>query len=273
MSREVTDAGGPPRLLVVVAHPDDETFGCGSLLLHAAAAGAETAVCCTTRGEAGQPAPGSGVDQHQLAVVRERELRAAARLLGVRRLDLLDFVDSGMAGPAGTRTLVGAAFADVRAQVRARIEDFRPDVVVTLDASDGHRDHARIRDATLAAVDEADWKAARVYLHCLPQSLMRQWLEHLARENPSAQHLDVEVPGTPDELITTIVETEQHLADRERAIAVHSSQVSPYEVLPPRLRRAFLTAERLRRVVPAWVGGERERDIFVPTRSMPHRST
>src|SRR5437763_11299620 len=68
-----------PRLQLVVAHPDDETFGCGSLLLHAAAAGATTSVVCATRGEAGE---GGAAD---LGAVREQELRAAARLLGVQR--------------------------------------------------------------------------------------------------------------------------------------------------------------------------------------------
>ena len=47
------------RLQVVVAHPDDETFGCGSTLLHAAQVGAVTAVTCATRGEAGEVAPRS----------------------------------------------------------------------------------------------------------------------------------------------------------------------------------------------------------------------
>lgn len=250
------------RLMVVVAHPDDETFGCGSLLLHAAAAGATTAVCCATRGEAGQPAPGSGVTGDRLADVREGELRAAAELLGVARVDLLGFVDSGMAGPAGPGTLVGAPFDEVRNRVRDSIETFRPHVVVTLDAGDGHRDHARVRDAALAAVEDARWRVERVYLHCLPQALMRRWLEHVARANPASQHLDAEVPGTPEELITTVVDTARHLPQRERAIAAHASQVSPYEGLPADLRLAFLTAERLLRVVPEWTGGPREADVW-----------
>src|SRR5690242_4937705 len=62
------------RLQVVVAHPDDETFGCGSLLLHAAAKGATTSVVCATRGEAGEGAA------DDLGAVRERELREAARV-------------------------------------------------------------------------------------------------------------------------------------------------------------------------------------------------
>ncbi len=134
------------RLLVVVAHPDDETFGCGSLLLHAAAAGAETAVVCATRGEAG----GTGED---LGAVRERELRDAAAVLNVGSVDLLDYRDSGMSGAAGADTLVGAPFEEVRADVEAAVAAFRPDVLVTLDASDSHRDHVRIRDAALAAAE------------------------------------------------------------------------------------------------------------------------
>ncbi|MFU8871721.1 PIG-L deacetylase family protein [Micromonospora sp. SL4-19] len=262
MHGPVIGAGEPPRLMVVVAHPDDETFACGSLLLHAAASGATTAVCCATRGEAGERAPGSGVTKQELPAVRERELRAAARLLQVSRVDMLDFADSGMSGPAGPDTLAGAAFADVRDRVRECLEDFQPHVLVTLDAGDGHRDHVRIRDATLAAAQQARWRVARVYLHCLPQALMRRWLEHLAREHPASQHLEADVPGTPEELITTVVDTRRYLAEREQAIAAHASQISPYDGLPADLRLAFLTTEHLRRVVPAWNGGDRERDVF-----------
>ena len=59
------------RLLVVVAHPDDESFGCGSLLAHAAAVGYETSVLCATRGEAGE----SRIDTADLAAHREAELQ------------------------------------------------------------------------------------------------------------------------------------------------------------------------------------------------------
>jgi LmbE family N-acetylglucosaminyl deacetylase len=258
----MTDESEPPRLMVVVAHPDDETFGCGSLLLHAAAAGAATAVCCATRGEAGEPAPGSGVTTAQLPAVREQELRTAAAVLGVSRVDMLGFADSGLAGPTGPRTLAGAPLSEVAERIREHIEDFRPHILVTLDASDGHRDHARIRDASLAAAGSARWPVSRVYLHCLPRALMRRWLDHVARENPTSPYVEADVPGTPEELITTVVDTRLHLATRKRAIAVHASQVSPYEGLPADLRHAFLTAEHLRRIEPVWAGGDRERDVL-----------
>ena len=63
----------PLQLLVTVAHPDDETFGLGSVLAHAAASGIEASVICATRGELGEPAIDIG--STPLGVVRERELR------------------------------------------------------------------------------------------------------------------------------------------------------------------------------------------------------
>jgi N-acetyl-1-D-myo-inositol-2-amino-2-deoxy-alpha-D-glucopyranoside deacetylase len=63
--------------MAVVAHPDDETFGCGSLLLHAAARGMATAVVCATRGEAGEIAPGVDASAAGLG-----ELRARTRRVG-----------------------------------------------------------------------------------------------------------------------------------------------------------------------------------------------
>lgn len=253
------DGDGGPRLLVVVAHPDDETFGCGSLLLHAAAQGFSTAVVCATRGEAGD----TTVTGTELGVTREAELRAAAAALGVSRVDVLDFRDSGMSGPVPPGGLVDAPVDDVMTEVRDRIDQIRPHVLVTLDASDGHRDHAAIRDATLAAAQAAWWQIDSVYLYCLPQSLMTRWVDHMARHDPSWEHLRGAVLGTPDDVITTVVDTGPHLEERQRAIAIHSSQRSPYDSLPEELRRAFLSTEHLRRVRPEWGGGPLESELFV----------
>lgn len=246
---------GPARVQIVVAHPDDETFACGSVLLSAAATGAITAVTCATRGEAGGAEDG-------LAAVRERELRAAARVLGVHRVDVLPFVDSGMSGPADPDTLTGAPFETVLASVQGAIEAFRPDVLVTLDASDGHRDHVRIRDAALTAAQAAG--VPRVYLICLPRSLMRRWVDHVEVARPDMEHLDADVTalGTPDEELTTVVDVAEHLPAREQAIALHASQSSPFDGLPDDLRRAFLDTDHLRRVVPPWPGGDRETSLF-----------
>jgi LmbE family N-acetylglucosaminyl deacetylase len=251
-----------PRLVVVVAHPDDETFGTGSVLLHAAAAGMETTVVCATRGEAGEVTPGSGVDATALAAVREGELRRAAAMLGVTRVEVLDFHDSDMSGDAGPATLVGADQDDVRDAVRALLEDVRPDVVVTLDAGDGHRDHAAIRDATLAAVDAAGLASTRVYLHCLPTSIMDRWVEHMASTDSSWAHLELGALGTPDEQVTMVIDTRGFLAERVAAMAQHRSQRSPFEGLPQELFEAFLTREHLIRVRPAWPGGPLETGLL-----------
>jgi LmbE family N-acetylglucosaminyl deacetylase len=256
-------------LLVVVAHPDDETFGCGSLLAHAAASGVSTTVACATRGEAGSPTPGRGLDDADIAVIREAELREAAEHVGVGRVELFDWVDSGMDGEPDPGTLVATPLVDVAARIASLIDDVRPTVVVTLDASDGHRDHAHIRDATIHASRISSWRPSRVYLHCLPQQLMRKWVDALTREKPDSQHLDLGDLGTSESEITTVIDTTRFLDLREAAIAIHRSQTSPYEVMPADLRREFLTAERLRRVVPDWEGGPIESDIFARTTTRP----
>ncbi len=250
-----------PRLLVVVAHPDDETFGCGSLLAHTASKGYRTMVVCATRGEGGTPAPGFELNGATLAQVREDELRAAAGLLGVERVELLPWLDSGMDGGPERGSLVAAPLDEVTEAITAIIDDWEPHTVVTLDGSDGHRDHVHIRNATLAACESSRWRPRTAYLHCLPQQLMREWVQALTSGRPDSEYLALGDLGTPDEQITTVIDTKAHLALRERAIAAHRSQTSPYEVMPASLRREFLSAERLRRVHPAWTGGPVETEL------------
>ncbi len=236
------------RIQVVVAHPDDETFGCGSLLLHACVAGATTAVTCATRGEAGEVAPGVEVPAGGLGSLRESELREAAAFMGVRRVELLDFRDSGMSGDAGPLTLAGADPAEIRDAVREAVDAFGPDVLVTLDGSDGHRDHAIVRDAT---VDVGGELGVPVYLHCLPRSAMRLWAQHMETVDPSSTYLHLGELGTPDEELTTVFGTREHLPARWAAIRLHRSQVSPFEGLPEEVASAFLCAEHLVAVRPA----------------------
>ena len=194
----------------VVAHPDDETFGCGSLLLHAAAAGARTTVVCATRGEAGGVAPGVRVPTSGIAALREAELRSAARALGVSEVELLGFTDSGMDGLPADGSLCGAPYAEVVTAVRSAVERHDPDVVVSLDGSDGHRDHARIRDAVVDAVAGSE---RRLYLHGLPRSLMHRWVRHHAGNPDAAAYVELPDIGTPDDQFTTVLDTSAHLAD------------------------------------------------------------
>ena len=249
-----------PRLHVLVAHPDDETFGCGGLVLHAAASGWHVHVTCATRGEAGE----GPTDGRPLAQVREAELHEAGTRLGVREVELLSFADSGMQGPAPAGSLVEAEALDLVETLADSIRRVRPTVVVTLDGSDGHRDHLRVRDATLQAA--AREGVPYVYLSCLPRSLMAEWFAHAAAEHPDREHLTVQqdVPGTPDEQLTTLVPVDAHLAALEHAMAAHASQDSPYDGLPGDLRDRFLGTVRLRRVVPSWGGGPVETGLPHP---------
>jgi LmbE family N-acetylglucosaminyl deacetylase len=231
------------RLLVVVAHPDDESFGCGSVLAAAAARGDSTAVLCATRGEAG----GSRLATDDLAATREAELRHAAAILGVESVVVLDHLDSGMEGEPADGTLAAADPGSVARQVRTTIDDLRPDVVVTLDASDGHRDHAVMRDATVAAADSATHRPGAVYLACLARSSMQRWADHMGAVGGGEGYVGNEL-GTPDDEITLVVDATAHLDTRWRAIRAHASQASPYDDLPPALQEEFLGADRLRLV-------------------------
>ncbi len=237
-------ADRPGRVQVVVAHPDDETFGCGSVLLRAAGDGWVTGVCCATRGEAGDPAPGVVVPSAGLGALREAELYDAARLLGVTEVDLLTYRDSAMSGEPAPGTLAAARPEEVLDAVRVAVRRFSPDVLVTLDGSDGHRDHASVRDATLRVAEELDLPA---YLYCLPRSLMQKWVAHAFAHRPETEYLGLGELGTPDAEIDVVLDQTDHLDARERAIAAHRSQTSPFEGLPPALRTAFLGRDHLRR--------------------------
>ncbi|MFD2094250.1 PIG-L deacetylase family protein [Blastococcus deserti] len=236
------------RWLVAVAHPDDESFGCGSTIAHAAARGAEVTVACATRGEAGEPAPGS--PDGDLGTVREGELRRAAARLGVGRVELLGYRDSGFDGDPPAGSLCAASVPEVADVLRRLVRELRPDVLLVLDGSDGHRDHLHVGAAARAALQGMDGGAPLLVEHCLPNSLLRRWLQEMRSLRPdTAYHaLDPATLGRDDADITDVLDTAGVLDRREAAMAEHRSQASPFDGLSPDLRRAFLVRDHLARV-------------------------
>ena len=139
-----------PRLMAVLAHPDDESLGVGGTLAKYASEGIDVFLLTATRGDSGR-FRGYRLDDHQhpgplaLANIREGELRAAASALGVREVSILDYHDQQL-DRANPREAV--------ATIAGHIRRVQPDVVVTFgpDGAYGHPDHIAISQFTTAAI-------------------------------------------------------------------------------------------------------------------------
>ena len=197
------------RVLVVVAHPDDESFALGALLDRFVQDGAEVALLCLTRGEAST----LGVDGHDLAAVRAAELAAAGVVIGMTSTTALTH-------PDGALTTIDRAV--LAADVGSRIEQTRPDGILVFDPVSGvtgHTDHAA---ASLAAIDAAGAHGLPVLGWALPQAVA----DELNAEYGSA------FAGHPlDALLEVTVDRRR----QRMAIACHASQAVPGSVLWRRL--------------------------------------
>ena len=156
-----TGPGRPPRLLGVFAHPDDETLCAGATLAKYASEGAEVHVVSLTRGGAGQIRDAGTATRSTLRAVREQELAAAGRELGLTGTRCLDLPDGGLSD-LDPRSLV-----DVAAGLLAELD---PDVVITFgpDGFSGHPDHTAVGAAVTAACRERRPTAPVRLFHCSP---------------------------------------------------------------------------------------------------------
>ena len=250
-------------MLVVVAHPDDETFGTGSVIANAAAQGARVVVCCATRGEAGVDTSGTTSSRDELGTVREQELRAAAKVLGAAEVILLDFADSDMQGDMPADALAAVPIERVVEQVAAVIERVQPDVVVGFDyvALNDHRDHVRIGEAATLAFHRAANPDARLYHWTLVREVMDEWLAELKKAGVLDAYHEMQI-GRPAAECTTVVDV-MHLYEKRRAaIAEHRTQMSPFAGVPAELEQRLLARDYFVRVVPPWEGGPVETSLF-----------
>lgn len=259
--------------MVIAAHPDDETLGFGGALARYASEGAETCLVTATRGQGGRyKGRPAGSAEHPgreaLGRIREQELAAAARALGIARVRLLDYEDQHL-----DRADVDSAVAALVREIRQT----RPQVVLTFppDGAYGHPDHIAISQFTSAAVvAAADRSFGDGEPHVVSKLYYLAWNARTWAAYQSAfKKLVCLVDGVerqatpwPDWAITTVVDTRAWGAAVWEAVACHASQVAAYAVLKtlaPADRDALWGSLSFYRAFSLVNGGRRvETDLF-----------
>ncbi len=135
-----------PGLLVVMAHPDDESMGCGGLILRHTRAGVPVSLICATRGEAGWTGKPIGAKKEDLAQIRAGELEEAAAALAISGVELWDYPD----GSVST-----CDQQEITQRIWEQISKLRPKALVGWgpDGVYGHPDHIAVGACTDAAMN------------------------------------------------------------------------------------------------------------------------
>ncbi|GAA3046730.1 N-acetyl-1-D-myo-inositol-2-amino-2-deoxy-alpha-D-glucopyranoside deacetylase [Streptomyces olivoverticillatus] len=291
----MTDLPGR-RLLLVHAHPDDESINNGATMAKYAAEGVHVTLVTCTLGEEGEVIPPElahlAADRdNALGAHRMGELAAAMRELGVEDHRFLGgpgcYRDSGMMGaPQNDRpeSFWRADLDEAAAHLVEVIRAVRPQVLVTYDPDGGygHPDHIQAHRVAMRAADLAAEPAfrrdlgdpheiAKIYWNCVPLSVVEAGFARLraaGREIPfPGIATAADVPGVlPDEEVTAAVDTTAHAAAKAAAMRAHATQIAvdgPFFALSNDLGQPLFPTEYYR-LVRGWPGVSEglESDLF-----------
>ena len=232
------------RILLVHAHPDDETINNGATMAKYAAGGAHVTLVTCTRGEEGEVlVPGlshlASRDQDKLGIHRESELALAMKELGVRDFRFLGspsvkFRDSGMMGtePNNRVDVFWQANIDNAAQYLVEvIEEIKPQIMITYDeiGGYGHPDHIQAHRIAMRASEIADWKIQKIYWNTMPKSVLAEGIakmKEIGSDFFGAETVDDLPFAKDDEFVTTLVDGSKFVDQKLAAMKAHETQIA-----------------------------------------------
>ncbi len=274
------------RLLAVVAHPDDETFGMGGTLALYSSRGVEVHLICATRGEAGEVEEEKLAGFASIGALREHELQCAAQTLGIHQVHFLDYRDSGMQGSADNRhpqALINAPMEKLTVKINQLMQLIKPQVVLTFDPMGGylHPDHVFIHHATTRAFLSAVmtqkkspissfFVPQKLYYHIFPRRFMRWAVKIMPIFGQDARHFGKNKDIDLTAMLATDFPTHARInyrlvaAIRERAVACHASQGGDRKsgYIVSWLMRQFSSTESFMRAFPLPTDDYIEKDLF-----------
>jgi N-acetyl-1-D-myo-inositol-2-amino-2-deoxy-alpha-D-glucopyranoside deacetylase len=235
------------RLLLVHAHPDDETINNGITMAKYAQEGAKVTLVTCTRGEEGEVlveelANLASNRDDKLGEHREIELKNAMKLLGIEDYRFLGapdkkWRDSGMIGtPQNERSDVfwQANLEEVAQQLVKVILETKPQVLITYDefGGYGHPDHIKANQVAMKAADLAatqGWKISKIYWNTMPRSVIQNGIEKMKEVGSSffgAESADDLPFAKPDELVSTVIRGVEFVPQKLEAMKAHATQIA-----------------------------------------------
>ena len=232
-------------MLLVHAHPDDETIGNGSTMAMYAALGAQITLVTCTRGEEGEVlVPGlshlASSENDALGDHRVTELTAAMKELGIadhRFLGepVMKFRDSGMMGtePNNRSDVFWQTDVDTAAKLLVDvIHEVRPHVLITYDefGGYGHPDHIQSHRVAMRAAElSTQWDIPKIYWNAFPKSLIALGIEEMKKSGSSffgAENVD-DIPFAKDDaLVTAVVDGTEYVDRKMAAMKAHETQIA-----------------------------------------------
>lgn len=231
----------------------------------AADAGHRVILVTATDGAVGEYPEGLLAEGESLASRRRRELSESARVLGVQRIVMFGYADSGMAGTAENSNPL--AFMNIEVEEPAqRLADVlmeeRADLLTTYDSNGGygHPDHIQVHHVGLRAAEIAG--TAHVYESVTNRDHMQKMIRANPQWSDEDASLDLSTIGLPDEDITTEVDVKAFMEAKRAAMVAHATQIGdfgPFLAMTSEQLDAVFGVEWFRRVRGA--EGPRERSL------------
>ena len=232
------------RILLVHAHPDDETINNGATMALYADRGAQVTLVTCTRGEEGEVlVPGlshlASTEQDLLGSHRETELALAMKALGISDYRFLgapstQFRDSGMMGtePNNRPDVFWQADLDTAAKILVDvIDDVKPHILITYDeiGGYGHPDHIQAHRVAMRASELSQWQIQKIYWNTIPKSVIAQGMEKMKEIGSDffgAESID-DIPfAKDDEFVTTLINGAAYVDSKMEAMKAHETQIA-----------------------------------------------
>lgn len=212
------------QLLGIFAHPDDETIDAGGTIAKYVHTGWAADLICATRGENGTWGDAEKKEGSALADVRSAELEAASKILGVRSVTFLDYIDG---------TLSEKEPGDIEEALIRILTDIRPDVVITSEPGGmtNHPDHSRLSFSATYAFQEyaksrnnenpQDTNPPKLYYACFPESMISYLVKN--KYFPAEQN-GKPMRGVEDKSVTTAIHIARQAGVKVQAMDAHRTQ-------------------------------------------------
>lgn len=274
-------------MLLVHAHPDDETINNGATMALYASLGADVTLVTCTRGEEGEVlveelSHKAAAHDDSLGEHRVIELAEAMKALGVRDYRFLgepdiQYRDSGMMDTDPNKRadcFWQADLEEATSHLVKVIDEVKPHVLVTYDefGGYGHPDHIQAHRVAMAAAEKSEWAIEKIYWNVMPRSVIQEGIDkmkELGSDFFGAESAE-DLPFCKDDsFVTTLIDGNGYVESKMAAMRAHATQISvdgPFFALSNNLGlqvwgNEYYTLVKGKKSEP-FDGNGRERDLF-----------